>query len=603
MRCASRLAPFLLLVAVAFSAGDRLAGQSRIAAPALPTELVDFLALADDGKPVTDLTAGEITFKLDGRVRPISSVQFVELASPVPVDRGIDLTPPIAPPYGSNRLEDAGRLVMIAIDRESIRPGRERPAQEAALRFLSGLSSRDRVGLVTLPRVEVEPTNDHAQVREGLQRLTGLSPQERTSSDAACRGRLVLNTMTGLLRTLAFTDGPKTIALVSTGLMPPTRDAPMTGAPGQCEVRSVDFEEVGVAAGSARAHFYVIQPNDEGVDSAVSSRVDRSASRFRSADDDLAGLQHLAGVTGGEFYRLSAIDAKTVFTRLSSESSAYYVLAFEPEAGERNGQSHRVEIKVARDRVTIRTQPQFTITKSETKAADITPQKMLRESRQYHDLLLRATAYSSLNQGDSKLKVITAAEPMDRSASLASAAVGLYDVKGRLTAQWTADKEDLAAQPLIAALVAAPGPYRVRVAAIDGSGRRGTVDYEFRAELEPAGALRLSAIALGVLNPSFRPRLQFGNEPAAVGYFELYGVPPRAAEIVVRMDIAQTQDGPALVSSLARLQNTPDEARRMAIAALALTSLTPGDYIVRAAVSVNGRNEGRVFRTLRKVKE
>ena len=591
----------ILLLVFAFPAGHP-AAQQRAASPSALTELVDFLAVSDDGKPVTDLTAAEISFKLDGRARPISSVQFVELASPIPVDRGTQLSVPIAPPYGSNRLEDAGRLVMIAIDRESIRPGRERPAREAALRFLSGLSPRDRVGLVTLPRVEVEPTNDHAQVRDALLQLTGLSPQERTASEAACRGRLLLNTLTGLLKTLVFPDGPKTIALVSTGLMPPTRDAPMTGAPGQCEVRTVDFAEVGTAASAARAHFYVIQPNDEGIDSAASARLDPSASRFRSADDSLAGLQHLAGVTGGEIYRLSSIDAEKVFSRVASESSAYYMLAFEPEPGERNGLPHRVEIKVGRERVTVRTQPQLTIVKSDTKAGDITPQKMLREARQYRDLPLRATAYSSLNPGDARLKVIAVAEPMDPSATFASAAVGLFDAKGHLAAQWTADKEDLAARPLIAALVGTPGLYRIRVAAIDSTGRRGTVDYGFRADLESAGPLKLSAIALGVLGPGFRPRLQFGSEAAAVGYFEIYGVPPRTAEITVRIDITESQDGPPLVSSAAKLQNTEDEARRLAIAALALTSLAPGDYLVRAIVSIDGRPAGRVYRTLRKVK-
>jgi hypothetical protein len=123
---------FLLLLV--FPGGNPAAEQPRTASPAALTELVDFLAVSDDGKPVTDLTAAEITFKVDGRIRPISSVQFVELASATPLDRGTQLSPPIAPPYGSNRLEDAGRLVMIAIDRESIRPGRERPAREAALR-------------------------------------------------------------------------------------------------------------------------------------------------------------------------------------------------------------------------------------------------------------------------------------------------------------------------------------------------------------------------------------------------------------------------------------------------------------------------------------
>lgn len=602
MRACHPSGPFVLAVFLVFPGGRPAAEQTRTASPNALTELVDFLAVSDEGKPVTDLTASDITFKLDGRVRPVSSVQFVELASPVPVDRGTHLTAPVPAPYGSNRLEDAGRLVIIAIDRESIRPGRERPAREAALRFLSGLSPRDWVGLVSLPRAEVEPTHDHNQVREALLQMTGLSPQERTASEAACRGRLMLNTLTGLLKTLVFHDGPKTIALVSSGIMPPTRDAPFTGAPGQCEVRTVDFDDVGSAASAARAHLYVIQPNDEGVDSASSARLDPSASRFRSADDNLSGLQHLAGVAGAEIYRLSSLDAEKVFTRLSSESSAYYVLAFEPEAGERNGLPHRVEIKVARERVVVRTQPQFTIAKSDTKPGDITPQRMLREARQYRDLALRVTAYSSLNAGDARLKVIAAGEPVDPSATIAAAAVGLFDAKGKLTAQWTADKEDLVGRPLIAALAGAPGPYRIRLAAIDATGRRGTVDYGFRADLESAGPLKLSAIALGVLNPGFRPRLQFASEAAAVGYFEIYGVPPRTAEITVRVEIAESQEGTALVSTPANQQNTQDEARRLAIAPLALTSLVPGDYLVRAIVSIDGRPVGRVYRTLRKVK-
>jgi hypothetical protein len=230
----SGVRPAVVLLFVASAAALAAARQSP-SPPATPlTELVDFLAVADDGTPVTDLAPGDITFKVDGRARPIVSLQFVELARPAPGDRGTDLARPLAPPFGSNRLADSGRLVLIAVDRESIRPGRERPAREAALRFLSGLSPRDHVGLVTLPRVEVEPTTDHDQVREALLRMTGLSPQERTPSESACRARLVLNTLSGMLQAMAAAEGPKTIALISTGLMPPTRDAPMTGAPGKC---------------------------------------------------------------------------------------------------------------------------------------------------------------------------------------------------------------------------------------------------------------------------------------------------------------------------------------------------------------------------------
>jgi hypothetical protein len=226
------LQPFLRSgagVLLLFVSGTRPPAQQTPKSGSTPvTELVDFLAVTEDGKPVTDLAPGEVSFKVDGRLRAISSLQFIELASPTPIARAA-LTPPLPVPYGSNSLRDIGRVVLIAIDRESIRPGRERPAREAALRFLSGLSPRDRVGLVSLPRVEVELTSDHEQVRNALTSMTGLSPQERTPSEAACRGRLILNTLASMLQSLAALDGPKTIAFISSGIMPPTRDAPMTG--------------------------------------------------------------------------------------------------------------------------------------------------------------------------------------------------------------------------------------------------------------------------------------------------------------------------------------------------------------------------------------
>ena len=345
----------------------------------------------------------------------------------------------------------------------------------------------------------------------------------------------------------------------------------------------------------------MIQPDDEGIDSARNAFADPSASRFRSADDNLAGLQNLAGVTGGELYRFNAGQAEAVFTRVARESSAYYVIAFEPESGERNGQPHRVEIKVARERVTVRMRPFFTIAKGYAVAGDITPQRMLREPRQFRDLPMRATAYASGGDpGDSRLKVIAAAEPMDPTVALVSAAVGLFDAKGKLAAQWSAEKEELASLPLMSALPVPPGPYRLRVAAVDSTGRRGTVDYLFQVGLESAGALKLSGMALGTLRGGFQPKLQFGSDPAAVGYFEIYGQLPSSAEVAVRFEVAETEDGPALSSSPGRLQRTSDDARRIAIGSVPIATLSPGDYVVRAVLNVDGRTIGTVRRTLRK---
>jgi VWFA-related protein len=517
-------------------------------------------------------------------------------------------------------LADAGRIVMIIINDESIRPGKERPAREAAARFLGALSSRDRVGLLTLPRgsVNVNLTRDHEEVRSALSRVTGHAPQtagaampavprasgisasQAATSDRACSSRLTLNSLTGMLGGMTDMDGPKAVVFISSGLTPPTRDAPVTGPPGQCEVKPEYYEEVGAASRAARTHFYVIQPSDLIADPAETAFADMTASRFAGTDDATAGLQNLVGVTGGEIFKLSG-PADPVFTRVATESSGYYMAEFEAEPGERNGLPHRVEIRVAKPDVHLRYGSQLVIAKADARKDPkfLSPQDMLRGSRRFRTLPLRAMAFASGSPGSSELKVVAIAEPMDPSVGLTSAAMGLVDARGKMSKQWTANRDDLKSGMLVSAFPVPPGFYRLRVAAIDAKGRHGTVEYPFAAELTTAGPLKLSAIALGVSrNGNFQPKMIFGEEPAAVAYLELYG---RSPAPVVRLELAESEDGPAIVTVPARLTETDDPERRIAVGALPLSSLFPGDYLVRAVITNDGKPIGRATRTLRKV--
>ena len=189
---------------------------------------------------------------------------------------------------------------------------------------------------------------------------------------------------------------------------------------------------------------------------------------------------------------------------------------------------------------------------------------------------------------------------MDPSVSISSAAMALVDSRNMLVKRWSADKADLKGGMLLTAFPAQPGAYRLRVAAIDAAGRHGTLEYPFDAELTSAGTLKLSAIALGVAqNNDFAPRMIFGREPAALAHLELHG---RSSAPIVRLELAESEDGPALVSVPARLTETGDPVRRIAIGALPIGALFPGDYVVRAVVTNDGRPMGRVMRTLRKVK-
>lgn len=608
-----------LAAALLLLGGSRAPSASQQApAPPPEAELVsmDFIALGPDGRPVKDLTPGQVVLRIGGRARAIHGLQYVELGSGEVGDRSGVIPKPLPLPFGSNMLADAGRVVMLVINHESIGPGRERPVREAAIKFLRTLSTRDRVGLVTLPRgtLLAAPTRDHDQVRTALLQVTGQAPQtaavglgsvpgmtgqtssQVATSDRACMSGLALNELAGLLPSLGTPDEPKTIVFVSSGLTPPTRDAAMNRAPGPCEVKPEHYENVATAARAARAHFYVVQPHEIITDSASDTL---SGSRFRPADEALAGLQNLAGATGGELFRLSASPADPVFTRVASESSGYYIVDFRPEPGERNGLAHRVEVLVSAPDVRVRHHSQLVLDRPEGRKDPkfLTPQDMLRGARRFRTLPVRAIAYPAQSAGG--LAVLAIAEPMDPSVKLTSAAMGLVDSRNSLVHQWTANKNDLAGGSLLANFPVSPGAYRLRVAAIDSQGRHGTVEYAFSAELTQAGPLKLSGIALGVSRDGgFEPRMVFGEEPAAVVYVEMYG---RMRQPAVRIELAESMDGPAVVSVPATVQQTADAERQIAVGALAITGIFPGDYLVRVVVTDDGRPLGRATRTLRKV--
>ncbi len=590
--------------AFAVLAAARLAGQ-----PAQETtfrsavELVslDFLAFSPDGQIVNDLQPSDVTLKVDGRPREIRSFQFVRLGGPDAAPGAPLPARQLPPPFGTNALDDSGRTVVIIFETDSIRPNVAQQATKAAAEFVTGLSPRDRVGLVTMPYggIVVEPTKDQDRVLKALPTISGQGSTQITDSDKACRTRTTLNALADHLMGLRTIEGPKTIVFISSGMMLPRRDAPMTGPPGPCEIKSAHYDEVGRAAGLVRARVYVVKPDDFVIDSAKNAFADPTASRFKSSDDELAGVESLAGVTDGMLMRLTPED-RSAFARIARESAGYYLVGFEPKDSERNGSYRRVEFAVARAGIKVRARPNVLIARADGKPASLTPQAMLRDGKSYRDLALRTLALVSPQPGDTKLKVVAIVEPLDRSVVIESAAFGLIDQRGRLVAQWTVNPRELAAVPVLSAGLASPGTYRLRAAAIDSTGRRGAADYELTAEPVTADGLALSAMALGVMfDRNFVSKLQFINEPTAAGYFEIFGTPPPGT-LSMALELATTVDGPAIVRVPGTIVNTTAIDRRRATGVVPVGALKPGDYVVRAVVSLDGRPIGQLTRILRK---
>jgi VWFA-related protein len=560
---------------------------------------VDFFAVGPDGA-VFDLRPEEVHLKIDGRERRIRSLRYVSLPLTDPARPPLEAPADLEPPFGTNALAPDARLVTIILDHESIRAGTERNAISAVLRFVNMLGPRDRVSYVTMPNggVEVDFTTDHARIVDALRKFIARGPREPTEQERSCRSRLLLNSLSDYLRSLTPIQGPKSLVVVSTGVLNPRRDAPLDAPPGPCEIRQIYFQEVSTAASMARARLFVVQPDDVTMDSPRQVFTDRTASRFSGADQDRAGLESLAGVTGGDFMRVVGPDDQTL-SNLAGALRGYYIATFDATPAEHNGAMHRVELGVERAGVRVRTNQEVLIPRVAARPAAVAPKDMLRDGRLYRALPMRATAFTSAGQGKN-VNVLAVLEGIEPGTSFAEATFGLIDSRDKLVAQWTANATELAEPQVVTAGAAPPGPYRLRVAAVDASGRRGATEYEFVAGLTEAAPLSLSALALGVSRDgSFTPRLIFGTDQAAVGYFEIYGPVPSSDAITVRLEVAETADGRALATAVPRVVSQGD-TRRIAIGALPIAALAPGDYVVRAIVSVDGRPVGRISRTLRK---
>jgi hypothetical protein len=591
-----RLLPSALVVLALTPAAFAEASAGATAAGAQPAKTgaavrIDFRALTDEGRQVTDLKPEEIALKVNGKPRPIQSLGVFHSAAADPASGGTALPPP----YATNAVGQTGRVIHVLVDDDSIAPGREGQVRDAMRLLAAELGPGDLLGLLTTQgQVNVRPSTDRVKVQRAVAGLVGRNGVSESASDAQCRTTHVLAALGSML---ALTGGmPTTIVVFAGGLTSPShkiidmsrKSAPTAATSAAatndiCPVRPEDFENIGMLASSARADLYLLHLTE--------------AMANRSSDQD-AGFESLAGVTGAEFIRLAA-SPQPAMSRLLRETASYYTVTFDPEASERNGGTYRVDLRTTRDKVKLRTRPMVEIRKETARAATM-PKDMLRTPAAYGDLPLRAAGHTSRTVGSDEVKIVAIFETLDPSAVLAAASVGLFDETNTLKKQWTAQAADLARRPVMAALAAPAGTYRVRVAALDGSGRAGTTDYALKVEVPRADPLRLSTLVLGTQQAGgFLPRLDFSHEPVAIGLVEIYDV-PKGGAVTVDLDVASTSDGAALATAQTSVKPGGSDDMRIAYGGFDIATLPPGDYLMRAIVSLDGKPVGKVVRTLRK---
>jgi len=589
-----------MLFGLAVALAGSMAPQGQPPERAADLLTITFAAIGADGQPAADLKPADVSIRLDGRARELRSLQLISLAAAGPASAVAPVTGSVPPPFGANSTTEAGRSLVLAVDDESFKAGDEQPMRRAVDRVLTRLSPRDRLSLVLMPYggVKVPPTTDHSRVRTALSVIAG-KEASKDGSQLACRTRLTLEAMARYLNAIGGRDEPAVIILVTGGMAPPRRDAPVALAPGMCELTLDSFREAGAAAGAARAQFYIVPPS-EIMSTGTVARENIAGTGFSGSDNPLEGIEQLLSVTGGKMLNIGGAE-DSAFDRIVRESAAYYVAAVVPERSDRNGRPHSLEVRLARSGVEVRgpRSVKFQEPPRGTRPAAVSPREMLSTTAVFRDLPLRAAAYPSFEAEAGQIRILTLAEPVDPAVRFGSLVAALFDRDGKVVANFVAQPADMERALVIGGVTAPPGVYRLRVAAIDTTGRSGTADYDVDASLAATGPLKISSILFGLSRGgAFVPKLQFETEPVVIGYVEMSGA-PAGGKVTATLELADTTNGPARLAVPLTIE-AGASGRYVGKGALPIGALPPGDYVVRAMVGLDGHPPTRVVRTLRK---
>jgi len=546
------------------------------------------------GTIVADLRAEDVSIKIDGRARQIRSLQLVAVGG---MSGGAAVVPA---PFGSNAVSARGRDISLIVDDESFVAGGEQALRQSAERLFAAVGATDRIALLTIPHggVSIGLTTDRTRIRTALATLVGRGDSRQSGSDLACRTRLSLEALARYLGAARSREPPTVVAFLTAGLAGPRRDAAAAMAPGMCELRLDAFREVGSAAGRARAQFYVVPPVDIMSTGSV-LRENIAGVGATGSDNPVEGIEQLLGVTGGTLLNLGAAD-RSAFDRIVTESAAYYVATIDPERAD--GRAHALEVRAAKSGIDIRASRSITYEQPDsrgTRSAAPSTRDMLSTTAEFRDLPLRAAAYSSFEEPGGQIRVLAIGEALEPNVKLSALAAALFDRDGKAVGGWVAQPADLEHSPVLGATTAPPGAYRLRVAAIDASGRAGAADYDVNVELARSGTLKISSVILGLSRGgTFVPRLQFISEPVAIGYVEMSGAAP-GAKVTATLELADAPNAAAKIAVPLTIE-AGAAGRYVARAALPIGALPPGDYAVRAIVALDDHPPTRAIATLRK---
>ncbi len=638
---------------------------------------VDVSVLDKDRRPVRGLTADDFTVREDGKTRPIVAFAPVELSEAAPPAGPAAWVRDVESDVVMNDARPEGRLVVIMFD-WSIRFEDQQLARRiataavdqlgpddlAAVVFTSAFANNgtpqnftaDRarlLGAINRPFVMAPhnpPVGPGHDPRNGNEVMID-DPEGYESGDCLCRvcvpeaiSRVadVARDVQGRRKTLIFigtyfrsyealqgpvsrpAQGPPAFI---TGIVRPSVNTMA------CSGRLQDAREKMTRA-LAVANLTVHTLDPVGLETTLNSPLGGSLQGMRERQSDLKVLADLGG--GRTVMNTETPEAQV--PAIFAESHSYYLVAFTPADASANGRFHKIDVKVDRPGVTVRTRSGYYA--GETRAPDRTASAVAPDTTDALE--------GVLPRADVPLGVSTA--PFALAGSRESAVVivlgvrqrvpdgkareepvkvlaAAFDRNGRVVQSeaqalgltWHADATGSMPYELVSRLVLKPGRYEVRVALDAAAGQHASVYTYVQVPDFSSQPLSLSGIVLsastqivsastksaaGILPIVPTARRQFAPVDRVTAFLRVYQAANKApqpatvtAKIVDTHDRARSQQVVMLAAESFGASHSADVRLDVPIGSLdtgeylLVVDATRGDLAARRGVRFNVRSE------------
>ena len=578
------------------------------------------------GRPLTDLEASEFVVSIDGQPRRVltarmfgaDTIQVAKAGTPVPrFVRASDASP--------------GRVIMFAVDRDSIRSGGEKAILNTAAAMMSSFSPADAIGVIGLPVGGIDPTRDHAAAAAAIGLMTGTRPsvhwrrrlsweeaaayekgdrdvisraveRECARSDPQCSSELrvqaqemllmgrgqaqtVLTRLGDVLDKLADVRAPKTLVLFSGGI------------PFDVDLLS-RYRDLATKAARARVAIFIVHVDQAGFDASDRTSVET----VFGGREYTTGLGNIAASTGGVI--ASGVGtAAGALEHIVSDINYFYQLGVEAQPTDGDGRAHRVKVEVTRPKASVRAPAEIAAARRSTDTTVEAVTRALAQPTDIAEIPFEVATYVTHADEPGKVRVIVAAT-VPESPGFVPAEWGFLVLEAGKVLGGSREQitETSSRRWAASASLAVPaGRYRIRAALVAADGRVATVNLALPAGLRTAGAVQASDLIVGApasMKNAGRvePRARLHQSDVGIALIEMSSSEPLAGTTgVVELTRAGTAQ-PALQSALELRARAKDTTVVAAQAALDLSALTPGTYMASAVLARGGQPFARISR-------